>query len=296
MSNDKPVAEVAISHDLIHALLSEFVPELANEPLELIGAGWDNEIHRVGPDHAVRLPRREAANQLTINEHRWLSELEEQLPVAIPTPTYAGKPAFGFPWHWSVVPWLPGVAVAHAPVPMLDTFAQELADFLNALHVAAPDDAPRNPYRGVPLADRTASLHESAAQLDGDLGAQVIDLWAELVDTPEWGGDPLWVHGDLHPLNMLLRSGHLHAVIDFGDLTAGDPATDIAVAWMLFDKSGREELRKQLTINAKSVEIHTWNRARAWALSLSVTYIANSARYPTLRRIGDETLARVLDE
>jgi len=49
MPNDTPASEVAISHDLIHALLREFMPELADDPLELVGTGWDNEIHRVDP-------------------------------------------------------------------------------------------------------------------------------------------------------------------------------------------------------------------------------------------------------
>lgn len=296
MSNDTPAAEVAINHELVHALLSEFVPELADEPLEFIGSGWDNEIHRVGIEHAVRLPRREESSQLVLHEHRWLGELAENLPVAIPVPTHEGKPAFGFPWHWSVVPWLPGVPLAHAPAILTDSFVEDVANFLNALHVPAPKDAPRNPYRGVPLEDRTASLYESVKTLDASLADRAVDLWNELLETPAWGGDPIWIHGDFHPLNVLVRAGRLHGVIDFGDVAAGDPATDLSVAWMLFDEAGRDKFRKILRVDDKSIGIHMWNRARAWALSLSVTYLANSADNPTLRRIGDETLAQVLDD
>ena len=35
--------------------------------------------------------------------------------------------------------------------------------------------------------------------------------------------------------NLVTRGGTLAAVIDFGDLTAGDPATDLAAAWLVFD-------------------------------------------------------------
>ena len=117
-----------------------------------------------------------------------------------------------------------------------------------------------------------------------------------MVDTPEWGGDPLWIHGDLHPMNVLMRAGRVHAVIDFGDLCAGDPATDFAIAWMLFDEAQRDAFRKAVNINDKSIDVHTWNRSRAWALSLSVTYLANSADNETMRRIGEDTLSRVLEE
>jgi len=294
MPKNAPETEVAISHDLIHTLLAEFVPELAHEPLELVASGWDNEIHRVGTNHAVRLPRREASSGLVVNEQRWLPELEELLPVAIPTPTYSGKPAFGFPWNWSVVPWLPGVPLAHAPTFAPAALIEDLAQFQNALHVPAVSDAPRNPFRGVPLVDRTAAFTKTKIELEPSVQAAVTELWDELVDTPPWGGEPVWIHGDLHPLNILVRAGRINAVLDFGDVSAGDPATDISIAWMVFDQADREALRNKLTIDGKGIDIHTWNRARAWALLLGTTFVANSADDPTLRRIGEETLSRVL--
>jgi aminoglycoside phosphotransferase (APT) family kinase protein len=37
-------------------------------------------------------------------------------------------------------------------------------------------------------------------------------------------GPPLWLHGDLHPANLLVSRGRITGVIDFGDITSGDPA------------------------------------------------------------------------
>ena len=59
----------------------------------------------------------------------------------------------------------------------------------------------------------------------------------------EWDGPALWVHGDLHSANLIVADGSISAVIDFGDLTSGDPAVDLAVAWMLFDEADREVFR-----------------------------------------------------
>lgn len=295
MPKNTPAPDVSITHELIHTLLSEFIPDLANEPLELVGSGWDNEIHRVGSNHAVRLPRREESSQLVAKEQRWLPELEAQLPVAIPTPTYAGSPAFGYPWQWSVVPWLSGVTLAHAPLTNVSEVLEGIANFVNALHVPAPDDAPKNPYRGVELGDRSDSFESNLDELEPERRPQILELWDDLVDTPVWGGDAVWLHGDLHPLNMLMRAGKVHAVIDFGDLCAGDPATDFAIAWMLFDEAEREIFRRALLLNDKSIDVHTWHRSRAWALYFGVMYVANSADNETLRRIGEATLARVLD-
>ena len=302
MSSNKPPADVAINHDLIETLINEFVPELRGEPIEFYGAGWDNEIHRVGTSHAVRLPRRERAAVLIENEQRWLPELAEKLPLPIPSPTHAGTPAFGFPWHWSLVPWLPGVALAHAPALDHTLLIEQLSEFLNALHMPAPDDAPSNENRGGLLLDRADSVAEHlesiAPVLDGLelLADDVRELWNELVDTPEWGAEPLWLHGDMHPLNLLVRGSRLSAVIDFGDLTAGDPATDLSVAWMLFDdEDQRNEVRQQCTVDGHNVDIHTWNRSRAWALSHAVGCLANSADDSTIRRIGARTLRNVLE-
>ncbi len=295
MANPKPDAEVTISHDLIHQLLAEHVPHLADEPVELVASGWDNEIHRVGEHHAVRLPRRELAAALVANEQRWLPELADRLPVDIPVPVHAGGPAFGYPWSWSVVPWLPGVPLAHAPALDQQALIDDLAGFLNALHVPAPDDAPDNPYRGIALRARTEKVREHVAAC-GDLidGDAALALWDELVDTPPWGGEPMWVHGDLHPMNILIRAGRVSAVIDFGDLCSGDPATDLAIAWMCFDPEGRDAFRKALRIDDKTIGVHTWNRARGWALGMGLAYLAFSADDPTMRRIGQTTLGQVL--
>lgn len=301
MTGKKPAAEVSINHDLIETLINEFYPELTGQPVEYHQAGWDNEIHRVGEHHAVRLPRREAAAKLVEHEHEWLPKLAGLLPLPIPTPTYAGKPAFGFPWPWSVVPWLPGIPLAHAPAFDAGTLMTQLASFLNALHVPAPASAPRNPFRGVPLVDKAEAVIEyievCADEFEKlDISTQQVkDLWIDLIDAPVFGAEPMWLHGDLHPLNILTRNGELSAVIDFGDVCSGDPATDIAVAWMVFDNEpDRLAFRKLLTVDGHSVDVHTWRRAQAWALALALAYLAHSADEPTLRRIGATTLRNLL--
>nr|WP_244205126.1 phosphotransferase [Streptomyces bobili] len=48
-----------------------------------------------------------------------------------------------------------------------------------------------------------------------------------------WQGPPVWVHGDLHPANVVVSDGTLSGIVDFGDLFAGDPAWDLGAAWVL---------------------------------------------------------------
>ena len=121
-------------------------------------------------------------------------------------------------------------------------------------------------------------------------GAAVLAVWADLSATPAWDGPALWLHGDLLPSNMLTLDGRLSAVIDFGDITSGDPATDLAVAWMMFPPTEREVFRA-----AAFIDDRTWRRAAGWALNLSLAYLTSDDS-TSMPAIGRETLEAVLEE
>jgi aminoglycoside phosphotransferase (APT) family kinase protein len=286
-----PAAEVDVGPAVVRALLEEQFPDLAGLDLVELAYGWDNAIFRLGDDLTVRLPRRAMAAELIEHEQRWLPALAMRLPLPISAPVRAGRPGAGYPWSWSVCPWLPGVIAARAAPADPFEAAEDLGAFLAALHHEAPSDAPANPYRGGPLAERDDVVRQRAQQLADLIDTPVVlARWAELSSAPEWGGPPLWLHGDLHPANVLVDHGRVSAVIDFGDITAGDPATDLALAWMLFPAPARSTFR----IAAGSIDDDTWARARAWALSLALAYLANSADNPLFARLGEKALAAVL--
>ena len=67
-----PAAEVDIDASLVRALLQAQMPDLAGLSLDFVGEGWDNVMVRLGPDLALRLPRRAVADGLIRHEQRWL--------------------------------------------------------------------------------------------------------------------------------------------------------------------------------------------------------------------------------
>jgi aminoglycoside phosphotransferase (APT) family kinase protein len=288
-----PAAEVAIDEALVARLVAGQFPELAGLDVAPLASGWDNAVFRLGPELVVRLPRRAVGAELVEHEQRWLPELAAtlDLPLPIPAPIRCGHPALGYPWRWSVVPWFPGDVAARTPPVSPHDAAARLGGFVRALHVEAPADAPRNEFRGGPLAGRDEPLRARVDQL-GELvdGVAVLALWDELVAVPAWDAAPVWLHGDLHPANVLVHQGRLSAVIDFGDLTAGDPATDLAVAWMLF----AEDQATFRRASGHDGDDPTWRRARGWALHLAIAYLANSADHPLIASVGRRTLAAVL--
>ena len=286
----RPEAETDIGVELVAELVAAQHPDLAG-PLVVVAEGWDNTVFRLGDDLAVRMPRRTLGALLIASELRWLPELAGRLPLDVPTPVRSGCPGLGYPWPWSIVRWVPGETVLAASTPLDEWYAVgALTRFLRALHRVAPADAPHNPYRGIPLAERAERFEEHLALAPGDVdGATVRSAWAEALSMVPWQGPPMWVHGDLHPGNLVVDRARLTGVLDFGDLTGGDPATDLAIAWMLFDPEARAAMRTGL-----DVDDATWGRARGWALAHSMAVLAHSADDPAMAVMARRTLAPVL--
>lgn len=290
-----PAAEIDIDASVVQALLREQHADLASMALVDAGEGWDNRLYRLGDDLVVRLPRRRASATLIRQEQRWLPELAPRLPLPIPVPLRTGRPGCGFPWAWSIAPWLTGRPALHTPFGDPAVVAVQLGAFLSALHQPAPGDAPFNPFRGIPLSQRSGAVHDRARQLQGHVdSAAVLTAWDRAVRAPTWSNSPLWIHGDLHPGNLLVRNGQLSAVIDFGDLAAGDPATDLSVAWMLFPPSARPIFRESARGTGHAIDDDTWERARGWALALGLEYLAHSRDNAPMTTLGRAVIDAVL--
>lgn len=99
-----PPAEVEITPDLLRELLRDQHPDLADLPIRLLDAGWDNVMLRIGDDLLARLPRRAIAEDLLWNEQQWLPRLAPNLPLPIPAPLRTGHPGAGYPFVWSILP------------------------------------------------------------------------------------------------------------------------------------------------------------------------------------------------
>ena len=292
---EMPAAEHDVDVQLVAGLLADQHPDLVDLRLGHLAHGWDNESYRLGDDMIVRLPRRQAAAELVVHEQRWLGDLARMVRLPIPAPLRIGHAGRGFPWSWSVVPWLPGDRWEATPPLDVERAATDLGAFLSELHRPAPLDAPRNPLRGVPLADRAARFDAALSVLADRINTdRCRALFNRLVTTPPWTGPPVWIHGDLHPLNLLVADGQLSAVIDWGDVCAGDPATDLSVAWMVLPVDVHPAFRLAAGIGL-AIDDATWARARGWALALSVAMLSFSDDDPTIAGIGTRTLHAVLE-
>lgn len=279
---DRPILpDPALVRGLLRAQLSPELAHLVEAPLELLGQGWDNVMYKLGDAHVVRLPLRRIAAALAEHEIAWVATASEPLRalgVAVPIPVFCGVPGTVFPWPWTVVPWIAGSDVSRLPVEERSGLVQPLAAALVALHRRAPQDAPRNPYRGVALAERSTAVADRWPGVTRWVGAPRVrilqDLWLRGLRAPGWPGPAFWVHGDIHPRNLLQRDGRLAGIIDFGDVAAGDPAVDLAGAWLTFDAAGRRAFWDA----ARSLGAYdeaAWDRAGAWAVVIFTGLVAD---------------------
>ena len=287
-----PAAEIEIDERQARQLLAAQHPDLAGLSIVAIASGWDNQLLRLGDSLALRFPRRQLAAQLILHEQRWLPHLKGRLPLAIPAPVRIGVAQFQYPWAWSVTPWIEGETADLSPPD--SNQGERLAAFFEALHrMPVPADAPRNPYRGVPLseradtfADRLARLHGKTDLLDGRVHALWSDALAAADDAP-----PTWIHGDLHPRNVLISNGCLSGVIDWGDLARGDRACDLAAVWMLLPQL---QSRRRAVAACRSVSEATWRRARGWALLFAVILLSSGlVDDARMVAIAERTIARL---
>lgn len=286
-----PQAEVDVTVTLVRDLLAEQHPDLADRGLLPVGGGWDNVIVRVGTDLVARLPRRRVAADLILHEQRWLPELTKDLPIPIAAPVRVGRPGCGYPWPWSICHWFDGDVAADVALADPASEADRLGGFVHAFHRRAPAEAPHNPFRGHSVDELVPRILANLARL-GVAPPGLARLIDRLAAAPAWGGPPVWLHGDLHTANLLVADGRIVAVLDLGDLTSGDPAVDLAVAWMLFEPAERARFRTAAGGGAP-IDDATWDRARLWGIHFALIYLLHSADDERLARMGHGLLREV---
>jgi aminoglycoside phosphotransferase (APT) family kinase protein len=290
--------EFGFEQDLVRALLREQHPDLAGLELREVAGGWDNQQWRLGAELAVRLPRTERAPSLLRTEQKWLPVLAERLPLPTPTPVRIGEPSALFEHTWTITRWVEGEPADYTPITRAEA-AETLAGFLKALHQQAPSEAPANPTRGISLAGIQDGFANSLPVIADDASADAArETWEKAVAAPEWHGAPTWLHGDLHPANVVVQEGTLSGVIDFGEMCAGDPATDLSAAWILLPAG----TASRFFDTYQDADEATITRARGWAVlrALHLIIIGRNGRLglpggkPTWEPAGRAALERAL--
>ncbi len=255
-----------INSDLVARLINEQFPEWSHLYIKPVkNGGNDNRTFHLGDQMSVRLPSAAGYAPQVEKEHKWLPILAEKLSWPVSTPIAKGNPNKEYPWSWSIYKWLEGDPLTHNNIDNLNQLAKDLGSFLIELQSIDASGGPlagkHNFYRGGSLSkynkESRNAIENNSDTFDGGL---LSEIWSLALDS-EWGSEPVWVHGDIAPGNLLAKEGKLCSVIDFGIVGVGDPSCDAAIAWTFFDDTSRRVFRNEINLDEG-----TWNRARGWAL------------------------------
>jgi len=229
-------------HDLeaIRSEIARIAPEFEGEPVARLGEGMDSLAVLVGGAFVFRFPKHAEAAVGLGREIALLPRLAPRLSLDIPrfehagTHSLTGRPFVGY-----------GL-IRGEPLdrPLYDGLSEatqggvldDLIAFLDAIHAFPVEEAVERgivPYGG--RASYVGDLARARADvfplLEGEVRRDVAShLEAFLQDGANFVNAPTLLHADLWPEHLLFSrdSGRLAGVIDFGDLSIGDPDYDLA--------------------------------------------------------------------
>ena len=259
-------AEIEITHALVRALLAKEHTDLTAFDPVLVGEGFDNSAYQVG-EWLFRFPRRTFGGEAIEIELAWLPRLAKELPLPISAPTRIGSATEEYPWRFAGYRRLPGETADRASLTEAQRakLAAPLGTFLRALHaIPVPPEAPVDTLGRHEHTRRAPRVIERLRSItDRELSDRAIDSVERLAETPAWNGERVWVHGDLYGRHLLVdEEAALTAVIDWGDLHAGDRAIDLSIAWSFLPPFARSSFLESYG----PVDRDTWARARFRAL------------------------------
>lgn len=283
-----------LDSDAAARLIALQFPELAGRAVRPLDAkGTDNHIFRIGSDLCARFPKVAWAAATARREARALPRFSGA-PLPVPEVYGLGAAGEGYPHPWSVLSWLPGTPLEDCAIGDPFALANDMAAFFGYVRSVPPDKAFRfgaeNNGRGAPLASRTVPFEAALARLP-DLGSTFAErLWREALRADE-SAQPVWLHGDVHPGNVLVADGRLSGVIDWGLCGVGDGACDLLTAWAMFDRAPRDVFRRAM--GAGDAE---WLRGAGWALSMAVIYLPYAYESGLRSDMSERMIARLMEE
>jgi aminoglycoside phosphotransferase (APT) family kinase protein len=286
-----------VVEELAQSLIDSQFPAWSHLPLKKIdSAGTDNSIYRLGKELALRFPVSVSAAEQVAKEHRWLPKLSS-FAAAIPIVVGAGRPTNEYPFPWSVMNWIEGKDAASTIISDWLTMADDLGQFVRKFRGQNTSGAPvagkHNGFRGTALVNLDQVARNAMNALEDTFDkACLLKIWEQALGVEPWAGSPVWIHGDIHAANIIVRNDGIAGIIDFGLMGIGDPACDLALGWSLLPPRAREIFR-----TAANVDEPTWQRGKGWGLYIGVIALSYYRdRNPTLSGIAEKAIRAVIED
>ena len=212
------------------ALIGALFPELGTRVFRTMGDGWTAYTYEIDDGWIVQLPRSAYAEGRLLRQIEVLPELARELSARIPIPEHVSldPPAMAYRK-------LDGTPLDRAPD---GHWPERLGRFLYDLHMVPPEVIGLRSRTVTAVREELAiALATMRARVFPLLGADEGDRYGARFDA-FMGDESVWrfatclTHGDIGPEHVLVSdSGDLVGVLDWEELSVGDPVSDFA--WLL---------------------------------------------------------------
>jgi aminoglycoside phosphotransferase (APT) family kinase protein len=213
------------------ALVARLFPHLAVQSFEPVGGGRNCYAYEVDHEWIVQLPRSGAAEEMLLKQIAVLPELALEVSGAVPIPEIVLRDPLAMGYR----------KIAGAPLSEVrddDLWPERLGRFLYDLHMVPPE------FVGM-RARGTAVVREDLGRQLGEFSDRVFPLLSGseraasadrfrtfMDDEGNWRFAPCVTHGDIASAHILVTAaGDFAGVIDWEQVSVGDPAADFA--WLL---------------------------------------------------------------
>lgn len=229
------------------AAIAAAFPDLSIRSCHFLAAGWDNSVWEVNDDLVFRFPQRAEVAGWLRTEIALLPALAPHLPVPIPQFIHVAEASPTYPYPFVGYLKLPGVPLNDLAATIIqpERLAVQIGVFLTALHrfsiaqavASGVADASTEMWRAqyVAMRDDIRTLYPRMTLAEQERTER---LFAAYFDNPaHFQFTPVLLHRDFGSDHLLLKpqTGDLAAVIDWGDVSIGDPAQDfcgLPAAWL----------------------------------------------------------------
>ena len=205
---------------------------------KFLGEGWCSRVYLVNDELVFKFPKHAEAWKELLREIRFLEFAADKLPLAVPRYVHVAP-------DYAVYRYLRGRAIDPDAAD-----ADTLAMFLRALHGLDPDPELREM---LPCEDRRAIAEEYFERTERAVvpklltheAARLRQEFEMYLSTPEnFVVRPVVLHGDFAADHILAEDDSIKAVIDFGDVSWGDPDYDFMylfadLGWVFVEKVAR---------------------------------------------------------
>jgi aminoglycoside 2''-phosphotransferase len=220
-------------------------PGLLISTVRYLGEGWTSRAYLVNTELVFRFPKRPADWPELQREIAFLAFAAEQLPLSVPEYLQVVPDSATAAAGYAVYRYLRGQelklrSLAHERHAAI---ADSLAEFLLTLHGLRPDPElnsllPAEDARSLAEDYFARADREIVPKLEQTEARDLRKLFEEyLNDSRSFLFRPSVIHADLSGEHILVEDGSVVGVIDFGDVSWGDPDYDFSYLFVDFGHS-----------------------------------------------------------